>query len=179
MIEEVIPASAVYYDSGAMAQITATPNAGYVFSGWAGPVANPSSSSTSVTMNAAQTVVANFWPMTAASFFAGEVSLGSGVEYLQFPRGALFGYYTFVASSIFYHYDMGYEAFVPGSGADIYLYDFTSGHWWYTSTALFPDLYDFTLNAWIYYFPDTKNSGHYTANPRYFSNLTTGKIFTM
>jgi hypothetical protein len=72
----------------------------------------------------------------------------------------VFDYYNFVACSIIYHYDMGYEAFIPGSAADIYLYDFT-------------------LNNWLYYLPDTKNPGHYTANPRYFSNLTTGKIFTV
>ena len=47
------------------------------------------------------------------------------------------------------------------------------------STTLFPYLYDFTLNDWLYYFPDTKNPGHYTTNPRFFSNLTTGKIFSM
>jgi hypothetical protein len=114
-----------------------------------------------------------------AAFFSGEVSLGSAVYYLQFPNGSLFGYYTFVAGTIFYHYDMGYEAFIPGSASDVYLYDFTSGHWWYTSNTLFPYLYDFSLNAWVYYFPNTQNPGHYTANPRYFSNLTTGMIFTM
>jgi hypothetical protein len=112
-------------------------------------------------------------------FFAGEVTLGSGVYYLQFPDNNLFGYYNFPASSILYHYDMGYDAFVPGSASDIYLYDFTGGHWWYTSNTLFPYLYDFTLNTWVYYFPNTTNPGHYTSNPRYFSNLTTGKIFTM
>jgi virginiamycin B lyase len=115
----------------------------------------------------------------ADAFFTGQISLGSGVEYLQFPDGTLFGYYTFVASTIFYHYDMGYEAFVPGSASDVYLYDFASGHWWYTSSTLFPDLYDFTLKSWLYYFPDTKNAGHYTTGPRYFVNLTTGQIFTM
>jgi hypothetical protein len=113
------------------------------------------------------------------AFFTGAASLGSGVYYLQFPNSDLFGYYTFVASSIFFHYDMGYEAWIPASAADIYLYDFTSSHWFYTSSSLFPYLYDFTLNSWLYYFPNTTNPGHYTAGPRYFSNLTTGKIFTM
>jgi hypothetical protein len=47
------------------------------------------------------------------------------------------------------------------------------------SSSLFPYLYDFTLNTFIYYFPDTKNAGHYTTNSRYFSNLTTGMAFTM
>jgi hypothetical protein len=118
-------------------------------------------------------------PATAAAFFTGEVSLGSGVEYLQFPNSIAFGYYTFVAGTIFYHYDMGYEAFVPGSASDVYLYDFTSGHWWYSSSSLFPYLYDFTMKNWIYYFPNTTSPGHYTTSPRYFSNLTTGQIFTM
>jgi hypothetical protein len=111
-------------------------------------------------------------------FFTTEVPVGDGVYYMEFPDDTVFGYYTFVASTIFYHYDMGYEAFVPGSSADVYLYDFTSGHWWYTSSTLFPYLYDFTLNTWIYYFPNTTSPGHYTTNPRYFSNLTTGQIFT-
>ncbi len=114
-----------------------------------------------------------------AAFFAGEASLGSGVYYLQFPDGNPFGYYNFPSGTILYHYDMGFEAFIPGSGADIYLYDFTSQHWWYTSMTLFPYLYDFTLNSWLYYFPNTTNPGHYTTDPRYFSNLTTGKIVTM
>jgi hypothetical protein len=113
------------------------------------------------------------------AFFTGEVSLGSNVEYLEFPNSTVFGYYTFVASDIFYHYDMGYEAFAFNSTPNMYLYDFTSGHWWYASNTLFPYIYDFTLSAWIYYFPNTKSAGHYTAEPRYFSNLTTGKIFTM
>jgi hypothetical protein len=117
--------------------------------------------------------------LTQPAFFTGEVSLGSGIYYLQFPNGNRFGYYNFPSNSILYHYDMGFEAFIPGSASDIYLYDFTSNHWLYTSSMLFPYLYDFTLNTWIYYFPDTKNPGHYTTNPRSFANLTTGKIFTM
>ena len=113
------------------------------------------------------------------AFFTAQAWLGSGVYYLQFPNGNLFGYYNFPSSSILYHYDMGFEALLPGSAADVYLYDFTSNHWWYTSATLFPYLFDFTLNNWLYYFPDTKNPGHYTTNPRYFSDLTTGKIIKM
>lgn len=113
------------------------------------------------------------------AFFSGEVSLGSGVDYLQFANKNLFGYHSFVAGSILYHYEMGYEAFVAGAEDSIYLYDFSSSHWLYSSSTLFPYLYDFTLKTWIYYFLDTKNPGHYTTNPRYFSNLTTGQTFTM
>jgi hypothetical protein len=114
-------------------------------------------------------------------FFTGEVSLSGGVYYLQFPNGTVFGYFNFPAFPILYHYDLGFEAFIDAmdGNAGAYLYDFASGHWWYTSPSLFPYLYDFTLNAWLYYFPNTKSPGHYTSNPRYFSNLTTGKIITM
>jgi subtilase family serine protease len=116
---------------------------------------------------------------TGPAFFNGETLLSGGIYYLQFPDGNLFGYYGFLSSSILYHLDMGYEAFVASTGNSIYFYDFASGHWWSSSAGLFPYLYDFTLHAWIYYFPSTANPGHYTANPRYFSNLTTGQIFTM
>ena len=76
--------------------------------------------------------------LTDIAFFDGEAAAGNGVYYLQFPDGNLFGYYNFPTISFLYHYDMGFEAFVPGSAADVYLYDFTSGHWWYTSNTLFP-----------------------------------------
>jgi hypothetical protein len=112
-------------------------------------------------------------------FFTGEVSLGNGVYDLQFPDGNLFGAYNFQSDTILFHYDMGFEAFIPVSPSSVYFYDYKSSHWWYTSSTLFPFLYDFTLNAWIYYFPDPKNPGHYTTNPRSFLNLTTGQIFTM
>ncbi len=114
-----------------------------------------------------------------SAFFNGEASLGSNVYYLQFPDGNLFGYYNLTNFPILYHYDMGFEAFVDGGNGGAYLYDFTSGHWFYTSSSLFPYLYDFTLNSWLYYFPATNNPGHYSSNPRYFSNLGTGKIITM
>jgi YD repeat-containing protein len=112
-------------------------------------------------------------------FFNGQASVGNGVYYLQFPDSNLFGYYNLTNFPILYHYDMGFEAFIDGGNGAAYLYDFTSSHWFYTSSSLFSYLYDFTLNAWLYYFPDTNNAGHYTTNPRYFSNLSTGKIFTM
>ncbi len=116
------------------------------------------------------------------AFFTGEVSLTNGVYYLQFPGdGNLFGYYNYQAFPWFYHYDLGFEYFIDandGKGS-AYWYDSASGHWFYTSPSLFPELYDFTASAWLYYFPDTKNPGHYTANPRYFANLGTGTIFTM
>jgi hypothetical protein len=78
----------------------------------------------------------------------GEVSLGSGVYYLQFPNGNLFGYWNIPLldeqSFILYHYDLGFESFVDAGSGAAYLFDFSSGHSWYTSLSLFPYIYDFT-----------------------------------
>jgi virginiamycin B lyase len=115
------------------------------------------------------------------SFFAGEVSLGSGVDFLTFPNNTLFGYYEHLAGSFIYHFDMGFEYVFPANDAygDVYFWDDQSGHWWYTGPTLFPNLYDFTLGAWIYYFTDPSNSGHYTTNPRQFAFDATHVTFTM
>jgi hypothetical protein len=113
------------------------------------------------------------------AFFANEVSVGGGAFYLQFPGNNLFGYFAYVSSSVVYHYDMGYEAAIPDASNGVYLYDYASSHWFYTTPGSFPSLYDFTLNSWIYYFPSTGNPGHYSSNPRYFLNFTTNKFFTM
>jgi uncharacterized repeat protein (TIGR01451 family) len=121
------------------------------------------------------TIGANSTP----AFFDGSVSVGDGLEYLRFPDGTLFGYYTFLTGAWIYHVDMGYEYVIPGAGTQVFLWDLASTHWLYTDASTFPYLYDFTLNAWLYYFPNTQSAGHYTTNPRYFSNLTTGKIITM
>jgi hypothetical protein len=169
----VTPPSGAFYDGGTAVPVAATASSGYSFTSWTGPVASATSASTTVTMNVPQTLTANFSGSGGhPGFFSGEDFLGGIAYYLQFPNGNLFGYYEYLSSSILYHFDMGYEAFLPGSGGSIYFYDFASGHWWYTSPSLFPNLYDFALGTWIYYFPNT-------TNPRYFSNLTTGKIFTM
>ena len=174
------PASGGFYDSGSVVAVSASANDGYIFVSWSGSVDSASSSSTTVTMSAPQTVTANFSLSSGHPlFFAGEGLLSGGDYYLQFPNGNLFGYYSYVSSSILYHFDMGYEAYVAAAGSSIYFYDFASGHWWFTSASQFPYLYDFTLSTWIYYYPDTMNAGHYTTNPRYFVNLTTQQIFTM
>jgi uncharacterized repeat protein (TIGR01451 family) len=113
------------------------------------------------------------------AFFAGSVNGGGGTQYLQFPNGKVFGYYAFLSSNWMFHVDLGYEYVIPGNGPEVYLWDLSSGEWWYTNASSFPYLYDFTRNAWIYYFPDTNKTGHYTTNPRWFVNMTTGVIFTM
>ncbi len=141
-----------------------------------------------ISRNSSGTTVSAPWTFTTGAapshpaFFTGEVSVGSGVYYLQFPNENLFGYYNYQFFPVLYHYDLGFEYFLEANDANngAFLYDFASGHWLYTSPAYpFPYLYDFTLQSILYYYPDTKNSGHYTTNPRYFYNFATGMIITM
>lgn len=116
------------------------------------------------------------------AFFDGQAGLGGGIYYLAFTNNTPFGYYNLGSFDFpwFYHYDMGFEYFFDANdgSAGAYLYDSTSGDFWYTSPGLFPYMYDFTLNAWLYYFPDTSNPGHYTSNPRYFYNFVSNQIIT-
>ena len=55
----VTPASN-FFDADSVQPISAAVNSGYTFAGWTGSVASASSASTSVTMSASETVVANF-----------------------------------------------------------------------------------------------------------------------
>ena len=121
---------------------------------------------------------------THPSFFSGEVALSNGVYYLQLPNGNIFGYYSYIPSDnhYIYHFDAGYFYTIDAGDANggVYLYDFSSSHWWYTSrTFPFPYVYDFSLNALLYYYPDANSAGHYTTNPRYFYNFATNAIVTM
>jgi hypothetical protein len=50
-----------FYNPATIVTLTATPNPGYVFHNWSGMVAATSSASTTITMNQAATVTANFW----------------------------------------------------------------------------------------------------------------------
>ncbi len=117
----------------------------------------------------------------STTFFTGETALAGGVYYLQFANSTPFGYFSYVAPTILYHFDMGFESLVLSNDAQggVYLYDFATAHWFYTTPSLFPYLFDFSLNGWLYYFAATNNPGHYSSNPRSFSNLATGKVITM
>src|SRR5881398_1078933 len=91
------------------------------------------------------------------TFFNGEIALGGGFYYLQFANGTPFGYYSYLPDQNFiYHIDLGFEYLLDANDANhgIYFYDFASSSFFYTSPTLFPYLYDFRLNAWLYYLPD-------------------------
>lgn len=56
----VTPASGGYYAAGTVVNLKALPNAGYIFKNWTGSVASANSASTTVKMNAPESVTANF-----------------------------------------------------------------------------------------------------------------------
>src|SRR6266404_6606861 len=119
---------------------------------------------------------------THPAFFNGETALGGGFYYLQFANGTPFGYYSYLSNQNFiYHIDLAFEYLLDANDANhgIYFYDFASSSFFYTSPTLFPDLYDFSLNAWLYYLPDASNPARYTHNPRWFYNFATGQWITL
>jgi hypothetical protein len=115
---------------------------------------------------------------TNPAFFNGETALGGGWYYLQFPNGTPFGYYSYLSDQNYiYHLDLAFEYLIDANDANhgIYFYDFVSSSFFYTSPSDFPYLYDFSLNAWLYYLPDASNPGRYSQNPRWFYNFATGQ----
>ena len=136
-----------------------------------------------VAKDSAASAASAIWSFTTqpSPFFSGAILMGSGIYYLQFPNGTVFGYFGYLSGGWIYHQDLGYESVLASgdSSNGVYFWDLSSSHWLYTSPGVFPYLYDFTLNAWLYYFPNTTSPGHYTTNPRWFANMTTGKTFTM
>ncbi|HZV36528.1 MAG TPA: hypothetical protein VFB72_18265 [Verrucomicrobiae bacterium] len=120
--------------------------------------------------------------LVPAMFFLGQVDVSSNVEWLRFSDGTPFGYYDVMDFGFpcFYHDDMGFEWFFDANNSanGCYLYDFASKTFFYTDTQVFPFLYDFSLNAWLYYYPDPNNPGHYSSNPRYFYNFGTQQVIT-
>ena len=117
-------------------------------------------------------------------FFSGSATLGNDVYYLALPNGNIFGYYadlsnTELDQSYIYHFDLGYEYVMDANDGErgIYLYDFASDSFFYTSpTFAFPYLYSFLLKSVVYYFPDTSNAGRYTTGPRYFYDFGSAEI---
>ena len=71
----VSPASGTFYPPGTVVNLTATANSGFSFTNWTGSVASANSASTTLTMNAPQSVTANFGTVAAAAPVASLSSL--------------------------------------------------------------------------------------------------------
>ncbi|GAI06493.1 unnamed protein product, partial [marine sediment metagenome] len=83
------------YPKGVKVYISATPASGWEFDSWTGDVADTSSASTTVTMNADKTVTANFRELDYGSITADTITLTSaeqGENVSQSFPGAGFSY---------------------------------------------------------------------------------------
>ena len=72
----------------------------------------------------------------APDFFNGEVALNNNVYYLTFTNGNYFSYYSYLSDpNYIYHFDLGYEYVFDANDnhSGIYLYDFKSDTFFYTS----------------------------------------------
>jgi hypothetical protein len=106
-----------------------------------------------------------------SSFFQGETVVGDGFFNLPF-----FGTYAFFpGNTAIYHTTLGEELIFPNtdSSRGIYFYDQNSGHIWYTNPSVYPNIYDFNLGSWLFYFTNTGNG---KVGTRSFYNYATGKF---
>ncbi|HWF18487.1 MAG TPA: fibronectin type III domain-containing protein [Verrucomicrobiae bacterium] len=114
-------------------------------------------------------------PIWADPFFTGEASLGNDWYYLGSDTNHIFGYYSMQYFPYVFHWDMGWEYYIDAgdAGHGAYFYDFTDDVFFYTAPGVFPYIYDFNVNAWMFYDPLAGQPGRYTSNPRWFYNLST------
>ena len=77
-----------FYDAGTSANLDASPNSGYKFTRWSGPVSSLSSASTTVAMDAPQSVTASFSLLTTVSVCSrfGQVRRYGDAERYPRPR---------------------------------------------------------------------------------------------
>jgi len=108
----------------------------------------------------------NSYLVTYTDLFGGTAT---GTANLNFSPW--FGYYSNSAYPLVYEYNLGYE-YVFAAGSGVYLYDYASGHFWYTQSTYFPFIYDFSLRTYLYYY--NNNTPH-----RHFYNYATGVVISM
>ena len=71
----VLPSTGNWYAADSTVNVSATPNTGYTFSTWSGPVANPNSAATTVTMTGPVSITAN---LTGIPALSAKISAKSG-----------------------------------------------------------------------------------------------------
>ena len=95
---------------------------------------------------------------------------GGAIAGVNLNYSSWFGYYTTLGYPLVYEYSLGYEYVFPG-GSGVYLFDYKSGHFFYTQNSYYPFVYDFTLGTYLYYYPGN-------GNPRYFYDYGTSKVIS-
>jgi len=113
--------------------------------------------------------VSPLWTDSSSDAYAAEINPIAGTSMgNDLYRSPWFGHYTATAFPLIYQYDLGYEYVFPAA-TGVYLYDYTSGHFWYTQSSYFPIIYDFSLAAFIYL--------EGTDSSRNFYNYSTSQTF--
>ena len=111
-------------------------------------------------------------------FFSSAAALDTPEWYWLGPQGSAtygFGYFSAAYTPYIMHEDLGWEYFVDAANATSggYFYDFTDGVWFYTEPGIFPYLFDYNQNAWMYCAPQDGAIDRYQTNPRWFLNTST------
>ena len=73
---------------------------------------------------------------------------------------------------IFHAQHLWMFAFDESTPDNIFLFDLASAGWFYTSSTLYPNLFAFDRNSWVFYFAGT-------SGPRDFVDLQTQEFFTI
>jgi len=105
----------------------------------------------------------------------GKVDLfnGSAVNGANMKWSSWFGYYNYAAYPIVYEFNLGYEYVYDAGNGGVYLFDYHSGHFWYTQGSYYPFVYDYSLNTFLYYYTNNANGA-----TRYFFNYAANKVIT-
>ncbi len=79
----------------------------------------------------------------------------------------------FAADGWIFHAQHGWTfLFNGGTPEDIFLFDLSTGAWFWTAASQYPNLFSFSRGAWIFYFEDTQG-------PRRFVDLQSGEFFDL
>jgi len=96
---------------------------------------------------------------------------GGVVTGTNLKHSSWYGHYLYNSYPLVYEYYLGYQYAYDAGGGNVYLYDYTSGHFWFTGPSDFPYIYDFSLSAYLYYYQG--NTPH-----RHFYNFGTSSLIT-
>ena len=101
-----------------------------------------------------------------ADIFSGGADFGEG-----WRESPWFGFYNTNSDPWIFHAEHGWTFIDTSSTAEgIFLYDLSSARWFFTGQGLYPNLFSFARNAWVFYFAGT-------SGPRQYVDLGSGEFF--
>lgn len=107
-------------------------------------------------------------PPEYEDIFSGGADAGGG-----WHESSWFGFYNVNFDPWIFHLEHGWTFVEASSTPDsMFLFDLSSGAWYFTGQALYPNLFSFGRNAWVFYFAGT-------SNPRNYVDLASGEFFDL